>query len=419
LLTALPAPARRVLLGAATCVVPLMVGLFVAATTFPGGTIRPWRPVMVDLDVYLQAGRVLLRGGDFYALDGPLQFLYPPFAALLAVPLVFVPLSLAQIAWTVAGVLMILAILHRLGLSGWRLSLTAAATAAVIEPVTQTLAFGQLGIVLVALVMLDLAPGPRALPGWRLLPEGVLTAVAAAIKLTPAIFIVYLFVVGKRRAAWTATVTAAGLTLGSAVVLPSASWQFWSRLAGGETGLGHSLIYYTNQSVFADVVRALRLASFATPVALLLCALVAALGVWAAALWHRLGEVRLALTLCGVAGLLASPVSWLHHFVWIVPLGACLALLDRQRLRAAPTWFVVLGWLLVGWVVISPYRILPHSGDVELRWDAFEHVLASVTAGLGLTFLIASAVLAWGALKPEVQRPRIEVYAVTPGSRGS
>jgi alpha-1,2-mannosyltransferase len=106
--------------------------------------------------------------------------------------------------------------------------------------------------------------------------------------------------------------------------------------------------------------------------------------------------------------------------VWVVPLSACLVVLDRQRLRAAPTWFVVLGWLLVGWVVISPYRILPHSGDLELRWDAFEHGLASVTAGLGLAFLIASVVLAWRTLQRAAPSSSPE-YQVSSGSghRGS
>ncbi len=381
---------RQILTGAASCVLPLVVGLYVAATTFAGGTLLPWHPVMVDLDVYVDAGRVLLAGGDFYRLEMPLQFLYPPFAALLAVPLALVPLAAVQIGWTVAGILMIVAIMHRFGLSGWQLSLASAAAVYVVEPVSQTLAFGQLGIVLVALVVLDLTPGPRALPGRRLLPEGVLTAVAAAIKLTPAIFVVYLFVVGKRRAAVVAIVVGAVLTLASALVLPQASLDFWTRLAGGDTGLGRTLIYYTNQSVFADVVRVFRLAPYAAPIGLLLAVFVAALGVWAAALWHRLGEVRLAVTLCGVAGLLASPVSWLHHFVWVVPLALCLVQLMRSRLSDTPIWFVVLGWAFVGWVVISPYQVLPHMADRELLWTPGQHVLGSATALLGIALLVSS-----------------------------
>ena len=124
----------------------------------------------------------------------------------------------------------LVAILHRFGLTGWLLSLAGVAVVYVVEPVVQTLAFGQLGIFLVALVVLDLAPGPRVLPR-RLLPEGALTAVAAAIKLTPAIFVVYLLLVRKFRAFWVAVITGAVVTLASAAIVPAASYEFWSRLA--------------------------------------------------------------------------------------------------------------------------------------------------------------------------------------------
>lgn len=392
----LSAAVRRTGRGTLICALPVLVGLFVASTTFPGGTFSPWRPVMVDLDVYLQAARVLLAGGNFYDLPGPLQFLYPPFAALLAVPLAFVPVSLVQIGWSAAGALMVVAIMHRFGLSGWALSLASAAVVYVVEPVNLTLAFGQLGILLVALVVLDLAPGPRALPGRRLLPEGVLTGVAAAIKLTPAIFVVYLFAVGKWRAAVAAIISAAACTLLAVVLLPGPSWDFWTRLAGGDTGLGGSLIYFTNQSVYADVIRAFRLAPPGAAIGLLLCAVVAALGVWAAALWHRLGHVRFAVSLCGIAGLLASPVSWLHHFVWVVPLALCLVELRRDRFRAAPTWFLILGWLFVGWVIVSPYRVLPNGADLELLWTPEQHVLASISAVLGIALLVSAVALARG-----------------------
>ena len=103
----------RVGRGVAICLLPVLMALDVGASTFPGGTTLPWHPVMVDLDVYRLAGRVLLDGGNFYQLPGPLQFLYPPFAALLAVPLTVLPVALVQIAWTVAGALMIVAIVHR------------------------------------------------------------------------------------------------------------------------------------------------------------------------------------------------------------------------------------------------------------------------------------------------------------------
>jgi alpha-1,2-mannosyltransferase len=358
---------------------------------------------MVDLDVYRRAGSVLLAGGNFYDLPGQLQFLYPPLAAVLAVPLTFLPATLVQIGWTVAGAMALVAILHRFGLTGWRLSLVGAGVVYLVEPVAQTLAFGQLGIFLVALVVLDLAPGPRVFPR-RLLPEGVLTAVAAAIKLTPAIFVIYLLAVRKYRAFWVAVITGVVVTLASAVIVPAASYEFWTRLAQGDTGLGHSIIYFTNQSVMADVVRIFGVGPEPAAVGLVLSAVVAAAGVWAAVLWHRLGDVRLAVNLCGIAGLLASPVSWLHHFVWIVPLA--MSLLERRRTspRNLPPWFLALGWFFVGWVAIAPFTVLPNGADVELLWSWSQNLLASITAVVGLGVL-AGAIL--------IARPRVlTIFAV-------
>ena len=379
--------------GVAICLLPVLMALWVGATSFPGGTALPWRPVMVDLDVYRLAGRVLLDGGNFYQLPGPLPFLYPPFAALLAVPLAVLPAALVQISWTIAGALMIVALLHRWGQTGWRLSLWSTAVVFAVVPVSQTLAFGQLGIVLVALVALDLAPGPRVLRRRRLLPEGVLTGVAAVLKLTPMIFVLYLLAVRRWRAALTATITAGVLTMLAAIVLPRESLDFWTRLAHGDTGLGHSLIYYTNQSVYADFVRVFTLAPAGIVLGLLASAAVVALGVWAAAVWHRAGEVRFAVVLCGVASLLASPVSWLHHFVWVVPLAFSLVELVARRPPVIPTWLIVLGWGFVGWVIVSPFRRLPNGGDLELTWTAGQHLLASITAILGVALLLAAALV--------------------------
>ncbi len=384
----------RFLRGLVSCLLPVVTGLWVGATSF-GGTLLPWRPVMVDLEVYREAGSTLLRGADFYFLPGQLQFLYPPFAAVLSVPLAVLPGWLVQVGWTVAGVLAVLAVLHRCGLSGWQLSLIGSAVLYLVEPVSQTLAFGQLGIILVALVFLDLAPGPRVLPR-RLLPEGALTGLAAAIKLTPAIFVASLLVTRRWRAATVAVLTGLLVTVASAVVTPRASWQFWGRLAHGDTGLGNSIIYYTNQSVMADVVRIFGLGQPVALAGLALSAVVALAGVWAAMLWHRLGDVRLAVNLCGVAGLLASPVSWLHHFVWVVPLA--LSLVERRADgavgRRLPPGLIVIGWLFVGWVVVAPFRRLPNGADVELTWTWWQNLLASTTALLGVALLAVSIVIA-------------------------
>ena len=388
----------RTLRGLLLCLLPAVTGLWVAGTEF-GGRFVPWRPAMVDLGVYLDAARVLLDGGDFYALDGRLQFLYPPLAAVLSVPLTLLPRVVVEMGWTVAGVLALLAVLHRVGLRGWVLSL--ATTAALFtEPVRQTLGFGQVGIFLVALVVLDLVPGPRVL-ARRVLPEGFWTALATCIKLTPALFVVYLLLVRRRRAlitAVTAVVSAVALTLAAAVVAPRQSYGFWTRLAHGDTGLGGSIVYFTNQSVLADVIRVLGFSTGATLLGLALSAVIAALGVWAAVLWHRRGDVALAVMLGGVATLLASPVSWLHHFVWVVPLAVVLVLdlLPLPEPPRLPQWFSVLGLLFCGWVAVEPFQNLPNSGDVELTWNAGRNLLATGTLLIGVAFLVAAVVVARG-----------------------
>jgi alpha-1,2-mannosyltransferase len=393
----------RLARGMGICLPPIFVALYIGSTGF-GGTFLPWHSNMVDLEVYRRAGSLLLAGGNFYDLPGQLQFLYPPVAAVLAVPLALLPLTAVQIGWTAAGAVALVAILHRFGLTGWLLCLAGVVVVYIVEPVVQTLAFGQLGIFLVALVVLDLAPGPRVF-SRRLLPEGVLTAVAAAIKLTPAIFVVYLLAVRKFRAFWVAVLTCVVITLISVATVPAASYEFWTRLAHGDTGLGHSIIYYTNQSVMADIVRIFGLGRAPAIVGLALSAVVALAGVWAAMLWHRLGDVRLAVNLVGVAGLLASPVSWLHHFVWVVPLA--MSLLERRPIspRRLPAWFLVLGWLFVGWIVVAPFTDLPNGADVELQWTWSQHAVASVTAVLGLV-LLAGAIL--------IARPRVQTIFARP-----
>ena len=383
----------RTVRGVLVCLLPVVTGLWVSAIEF-GGRLAPWRPNMVDLEVYREAARVLLGGGDFYDLPGRLQFLYPPLAAVLSVPLALLPTVLVQVGWTVGGVLALLAVLHRVGLRGWVLSLVGTASLFV-EPVRQTLGFGQLGIFLVALVVLDLVPGPRVLR-HRVLPEGFWTALAACIKLTPALFVVYLLLVRRRRAFVTALVSTVVLTLAAAAFAPRQSSEFWGRLAHGDTGLGHSIVYFTNQSVLADVIRSLGLGSGAALLGLALSTAVAALGTWAAVLWHRRGDATLAVMLGGIATLLASPVSWLHHFVWVVPLAVVLVrdLLPIGAAPRLPEWFGVLGLLFAGWVAVEPFQNLPNSGDLELTWNPGENLLASGTLLLGVAFLVASVAVA-------------------------
>ena len=176
---------------------PLLAAGYIAGTQIPGSVLWPWRPGMIDLEVYRRTGTLLLAGQDFFSAEG-LPWIYPAFAALFTVPFAVVPFELAAVTWLALCVAALAAILYRLGLAGWRLSLATTLCILLVEPVAETLGFGQLAIFLVAAAVLDSMPGPRVLRR-RILPEGWLVGVATAVKLTPAVVAAYNFFAGRRK----------------------------------------------------------------------------------------------------------------------------------------------------------------------------------------------------------------------------
>ena len=151
----------------------------------------------------------MLAGGDIYASTTPfwrLYFIYPPIAAVLMIPLAVGPYVLWQVIWTAGLVWAQQSVLRRCGAPrGWKLALLGIAVVVALEPIRTTLGYGQVNTLLMALVVADLlpdAPGER-----RRIPRGTLIGLAAAIKLTPALFVVFLFLIGQRRAALTAVIS--------------------------------------------------------------------------------------------------------------------------------------------------------------------------------------------------------------------
>jgi len=371
---------------------PLLAALYVAGTQIPGSTLWPWRPGMIDLDVYRRTGQLLLAGKDFFNADG-LPWIYPPFAALLTVPFAVVGVEAAAIGWLVLCVGALAAMLYRLGFSGWRLSLAATVCVLFVEPVTETLGFGQLGILLVAAAVLDSMPGPRLL-SRRIAPEGWLTGLATAVKLTPAVVAAYNFFAGRRKpglVAFAAFVAATGLGF---LLLPAASLHYWGGLLAGETGLNSGIVYATNQSVLGAWTRLLGETSRG---GLVLSALVVVLGVAAAVVVHRAGEVGLAICLAGITSLLASPISWSHHYVWIVPLGIVL-----WQARRLPGWYRWFGLAYVAWGVLAPFKWLPRGDDVELGYAPWQQLVVNIGVLAGVALLTLALFLP--RLRPE--RPR-------------
>jgi alpha-1,2-mannosyltransferase len=184
---------------------------------------------------------------------------------------------------------------------------------AVYEPFRETFLFGQVNMLLVGLVAADLLLLVSRRSRWA----GVGIGLATAIKLTPGIFIVYLLITKRWRAALVASATAAGATLLAAAIAPDASREFWTSALWDTDRVG-VLAFISNQSVQGVVARL----DPAHPSKLLWAAgILAVLVLWfvrsrrAAAT----GDETLGLALTGIVGVLISPVTWVHHLVWAVP----------------------------------------------------------------------------------------------------
>jgi alpha-1,2-mannosyltransferase len=232
------------------------------------------------------------------------------------------------------------------------LTLAVAAAALWTEPVLRALHLGQIELLLMALIVWDLCQPDEPRRWWK----GAGVGVAAGIKLVPLIFIPYLLLAGKVRQAVVASAAFAASAVIGFVFLPHASSKWWLTgyfLHAGNVGDVGSLL---NQSLYALLTRVAGGVHAATPVWLAVSVIVAALGLGAAAVLHRSGRPVAGWVTCALTGLLVSPISWDHHWVWIVPV---LALLADAAARASGTarWaFLALAGgvfaLFGGW----PYR---------------------------------------------------------------
>lgn len=378
----------------APAVLPALVGIGLIPFV-NGGSVWPWMPFTVDLDVYRYTGQVLLDGGDILTARAPdteLAFIYPAFAALLCVPLTLVPYTLLQVIWTGLNAFALSAVLHRLGLRGWMLALAATVCLVAVEPVRSTFGFGQINLFLLAFVCYDVLPNPRANThanrGKRQrIPIGLLTGLAASIKVTAALFIVYFALTRQWRAMWTSLATVASTSLLALVILPRESIGFWRLLLEGDTRTGPPY-FLMNQSVLGVVTRLVSPDRPAVLAGLGLGVLVALLGVVAAARWYRRGDLVMAAGLVGIATGLAAPLSWTHHFVWILVIGAVAlrpvpagAARVNIGLRALIAVYSV-------WVAAAVFKVIvAWGGDVELTYGPSDQVLSNVGPVAGVILL--------------------------------
>ncbi|MGH9300547.1 MAG: glycosyltransferase 87 family protein [Acidimicrobiales bacterium] len=302
------------------------VGLLGGASVFAVWLqMGPSGNFMIDLAVFRAAGYAVIHGGELYGagfgtgLQYRLPFVYPPVAAVLLAPTALLPRIVADWAWDLGSVaVLVWCARAAFGASFLRLHATKLLGLGILAiatlftaPIEDHLALGQVGIFLMALCLVDCTT--RQMP-W---PRGVLVGIATAGKLVPAIFVVYFLISKRKRAAATALATALGLTVLGAVMAPGPSFHYWTHVVFA-IGKTDNAAYFTNQSILGVDLR------IVSPHA----QIVAWVGAAAVISWIGLHRARKAsirgdeltgVVLAGLTGVLVSPISWIHHLVWLIP----------------------------------------------------------------------------------------------------
>jgi alpha-1,2-mannosyltransferase len=355
----------------------------------------------LDFRIYMWGGHAVTHDTRLYlALAYGHWFTYSPFAATVFVPLASVPLAIARVGWDLVSVAALAySLVLILKLAGYRPSrlmlagVTAAALA--LDPVYQTLFLGQINLILLALIMTDV---------WRVSrgrDAGIGVGIAAAIKLTPAIFIVFFLLARRTKAAFIGAGTFLVCGLIGLLIAPRSSKLYWEHLFYDTKRVGAP--YISNQSPYAAAIRIAGGAAHVGDWYVVIPLALGAVGVAAATILARHDDWLGASAVTGTTGLLVSPISWAHHWVWILP---ALVVLVRSGHRVTAG----LGYLLFA---VTPFWYTPHSGGPsEYGFHWLVTLVANCYLIAGLAFL---AFMAWRAYRllgapapaPAADEPRL------------
>jgi alpha-1,2-mannosyltransferase len=335
----------------------------------------------IDIDVYRMGGRAWLDGKPLYA-DGAmfetqaglaLPFTYPPLAAIAFAPFAMLPLPVAGTAITVTTFVLLIVstviILTRLDVwpatsitaepawlrRGWLAAAIVAPAVVYLEPIRANFDFGQINVVLMTLVIADCVP--RKTP-W---PRGILLGIAIALKLTPAVFLLYFML---RRDTRTLIVTAASAAVATLVGFVFAwrdSLEYWTATVRNTDRIGTATLN-TNQNIAGTLARlglgeGQRFVLWA-----LLCFVVLGVTIWAARRLLRAGEALLTLICVAMFGLVVSPVSWSHHWVWVLPTVLVCTVVAYRRRNVLLGAVTAAGVALMVW---TPITLMPEHHETS------------------------------------------------------
>lgn len=373
-----------------------------AAYLLKGGTHLRY---FLDLEVYRAGAQAFLHGEAIYERDYDmgiitLPFTYPPLAALLFAPLAWLPSAPAAIAFLLLNVtcawwVMVL-VLRRCAphasAEGWAACLLPLAL--LFEPVRETIFFGQINLILMALVCTDVLGRPRVLP------RGALVGLAAAIKLTPAVFGLYFLLNRDWKAAAWATGSGLGYTLLAAAISPGNSATYWLDTLANTGRIGNPS-YVSNQSLQGLFYRLALEPPALTALWLAASLLFVALIAWAMRRLLLAHAAPAALVANSLIALLCSPISWTHHWVWLVP--ACLVAASaavqtahtaqaahgagHARRSRGGRAVGALSAAIAAAALLSPHWLLPNDQGRELDWPLWALPLGNAYLLLGAAFL--------------------------------
>ena len=306
--------------------------------------------LMVDLAVYVDGARHLTDGTlyDFFSEPLHLPFTYPPFSAMIFLPLTWLPWTLLRILWQIASFgaigVMAYSTLRLLGRAGPKapsplrhvrgIVVTITALGLWLEPVRTTFNYGQINLFLAALLLAGAVAGKEWMAGFSV-------GISAGVKLTPAITGLY-YLLQRRWSAVIWSVVFFVATIGVAlVVLPDETVRYFTKLIfdPGRTGPVWSAI---NQSLRGAIARLA--GQDLTSLWLVAAAAAGLLGLWVTWVCLKAGDRAAAFLAVQFTGLLISPISWSHHWVWVLPLLLWCLFGPQQRLT--PVRVLTVAWLV-------------------------------------------------------------------------
>lgn len=355
--------------------------------------------ILGDLEIYRGAIGFALGGGDLYqwvyqhpVVHG-LGFTYPPFSALVLSWLTVLPLGVAKAVWIVLTLAVAAACLQLLVTAAGERSWPGSAPTASVRwawtaglaipflltyPFVHDLVVGQVTLFVVALALFD-----QQLPRrWR----GVLVGLAAAIKLTPLVFIPYYLITRQWRAAILATATFAAAGAVAFLVLPGPSINFWTSTLWqtGRVGRTDSTV---NKSLLGMLTRLFSDTTAVHVLWLVVAVAVVVLAFWQASRAYRDGDLVGASLMVGMLSVAVSPISWPHHALWL-SLVACWWLLQRGRLPALLS--------AVLFAVLFAYPL----------YDDYPSTAAALSVGVEIPVLAVLLVLGFGSRPGEAVTAR-------------